>query len=171
MQDGEKGPSDVTTSPRESAQASATGATGSFGSASETLGPLREGLSSGLSFAVSQEDMDAFARLSADDNPIHSDAAFAQARGFEGPIVYGGLLVAAISRLLGTQLPGHGCVWHSLKIDFRAPLYVDETASLTGVVTYHNAELHLLRVALRLSCGDRLVAKGEAQASLKQAAS
>jgi len=138
--------------------------------ASETLGALSEGLSAGISFTVSAQDMEDFKRLSGDDNPIHSDAAFAQACGFEGPIVYGALMVAAISRLLGTKLPGHGCIWHSLKIDFRAPLYVDQPASLTGRVTYCNAELQLLRVALRISSGDRIVATGEAQANTKHAA-
>jgi acyl-CoA thioesterase FadM len=68
------------------------------------------------------------------------------------------------------MLPGHGCIWHSLKIDFRAPLYVDETASLTGRVTYCNADLQLLRVALRISTGDRTVATGEAQANTRHAA-
>jgi 3-hydroxybutyryl-CoA dehydratase len=140
------------------------------GVASERLGELSEGLSAGLSFTISAQDMADFMRLSGDDNPIHSDAAFAQGCGFEGPIVYGALMIAAISRLLGTKLPGHGCVWHSLKIDFRAPLYVDQPASLTGRVTYCNAELQLLRVALRISSGDRIVATGEAQANTKHAA-
>jgi 3-hydroxybutyryl-CoA dehydratase len=154
----------------KSPQTVLTGPVASHDAAAETLGQLCEGLSAGISFTVLQQDMEDFGRLSVDDNPIHSDVVFARARGFEGPIVYGGLMVAAISRLLGTRLPGHGCVWHSLKIDFRAPLYVDETASLTGVVTYHNADLRLVRVALRLSCGDRVIAKGEAQASIRHAA-
>lgn len=138
------------------------------GSDDETqVGHLREGLSAGISFTVSKRDMEDFRRISGDDNPIHSDDAFARARGFDGPIVYGALLVAVVSSLLGTRLPGHGCVWHSLKIDFRGPLYVNEPASLAGVVTYCNAELCLLRVALSITSGDRVVAAGEAQASFK----
>lgn len=109
--------------------------------------------------------MESFRQISGDDNPIHSDDAFARARGFDGAIVYGALLVAVVSSLLGTKLPGHGCVWHSLKIDFRGPLYVGEPGSLAGVVTYCNAELRLLRVALNITSGDRIVATGEAQAS------
>lgn len=134
-------------------------------STSGTLGELGEGLSAGISFSVHEEEMRSFRQLSGDDNPIHLDTAFAKSCGFEGPVVYGGLMIAVVSRLLGTRIPGHGCIWHSLKIDFRAPLYVDEVASLTGTVTYWNDSLRLLRVALRIECGDRLVAKGEAQAS------
>jgi len=132
---------------------------------------IHEGLTDGLAFTVTEREMEAFRSLSGDDNPIHSDAEFARVRGFEGPVVYGGLMLAAISRLLGTQLPGYGCVWHSLKIDFKKPLYVDQPATLSGVVTYCNASLRLLRVALKISAGERLLAKGEAQASLAQAKS
>ena len=126
---------------------------------------LGEGLSVGIAFSVGTEEMESFRRLSADDNPIHADAAFARSCGFDGPVVYGGLLVAVVSRLLGTRLPGHGCVWHSLKMDFRAPLYVGEAATLSGTVTYWNPSLRLLRVSLRITSGDRLIAKGEAQAN------
>lgn len=132
---------------------------------------ITEGLTDGLSFTVTARDMDAFRALSGDDNPLHSDADFARARGFEGPVVYGALMVAAISRLLGTRLPGPGCVWHSLKIDFRNPLYVGQPATLKGVVRYCNDSLGLLRVTLEVSAGDRLLAKGEAQASLARPAS
>lgn len=132
----------------------------------EPLAQIAEGLKEGLSFTVSARDMETFRELSGDDNPLHFDADFAHARGFEGPLVYGALMVAAISRLLGTKLPGPGCVWHSLKIDFRKPLYVDQTATLAGVVSYCNASLGLLRVTLEVSSGGELLAKGEAQASL-----
>jgi 3-hydroxybutyryl-CoA dehydratase len=134
--------------------------------AADSFDRIREGLTEGLEFAVTAQDMDVFRTLSGDDNPLHLDEDFARARGFEGPVVYGGLMLAAISRLLGTKLPGYGCVWHSLRIDFKKPLYVDERATLTGAVTYCNASLGLLRVDLRIAAGDRVLAKGEAQASL-----
>jgi 3-hydroxybutyryl-CoA dehydratase len=168
--DAKEGPSDVTTSNNDRSQSAVIEDPAAHGTASERLGALCEGLTAGISFTVSAQDMETFKRLSGDDNPIHSGVAFAQACGFEGPIVYGALMIAAISRLLGTKLPGHGCIWHSLKIDFRAPLYVDEAASLTGRVTYYNNELQLLRVTLRISSGDRIVATGEAQANTRHAA-
>jgi 3-hydroxybutyryl-CoA dehydratase len=161
---------EVTRSTSDRSQSAVIEDTAAHGTAAERLEALCEGLTAGISFAVSVQDMEAFERLSGDDNPIHSDEAFAQACGFEGPIVYGALMIAAISRLLGTKLPGHGCIWHSLKIDFRAPLYVDEAASLTGRVTYCNKELQLLRVEFRIASGDRLIAKGEAQANTRHAA-
>ncbi|HZH28216.1 MAG TPA: MaoC/PaaZ C-terminal domain-containing protein [Azospirillaceae bacterium] len=117
-----------------------------------------------LEFRVTRDQMRAFAALSGDDNPIHDDADYARARGFEGPIVYGGLILAQVSRLLGTRLPGHGCVWHSLSMQFRTPLYVDEAAELHARVTHANEALGLVRLMLEVRAGGRRIASGEAQA-------
>jgi len=119
-----------------------------------------------IEFRVTRDQMRAFAALSGDDNPIHDDADYARARGFQGPVVYGGLILAQVSRLLGTRLPGHGCVWHSLSMQFRSPLYVDEAAELRARVTHANEALGLVRLALEVRAGGRRVASGEAQALL-----
>ena len=119
-----------------------------------------------IEFTLGDAEMHGFARVSGDDNPLHANDGFAREHGFAGRVVFGGLLVATISRLLGTKLPGHGCVWHSLSINFRNPLYVGEPARLTGTVVYVNSELALLRLELRVTAGDRLIAEGEAQAGL-----
>lgn len=119
-----------------------------------------------IHFRVSPHDMATFASLSGDDNPVHADADFAAARGFPEPVVYGGLLVAQISRLLGARLPGHGCVWRSLALKFRNPLHVGQPAELTGTVRHVNGELGLYLIGLRIEAGGRLIAEGEAQASL-----
>ena len=112
----------------------------------------------------SPSEMEVFAALSGDRNPLHLDDGFARARGFAGRVVYGGLLLAAVSRLLGEELPGHGCVWHSVKVDFRGPLYVDEQATLTGTLEQENPELGTFKIALRVVAGARTVLKGEALA-------
>ncbi len=117
-------------------------------------------------FIVTDRDMADFARLSGDDNPLHHDAALAADGGFQGPVVYGGLLVAQVSRLLGTRLPGHGCVWRSLTLKFRSPLHVGQEAVLTGRVSHANEEAGLYLIDLRIESEGRTVANGEAQASL-----
>ena len=127
---------------------------------------MRPGTTESLEFSVSPEDMRAFRRLSGDTNPLHDDRAFAIRRGFKGVVVYGSLIVAQVSRLLGTVLPGPGCVWHSLSLRFRNPLYVGVPARLYGTVTYANDSLGLLKLALRVEAAGRLIADGEAAAQL-----
>lgn len=115
-------------------------------------------------FEIDPEQMDAFRRLSGDDNPLHFDAAFARARGFAGPVVYGGLIVAQVSRLLGNRLPGPGCVWQSLTLKFRRPLYVGQPARLEAELRHAAAQLGVVVLALKVTSEGAVLAEGEAMA-------
>ena len=125
---------------------------------------IKEGASALVEFCVSQGDMDAFRHLSADVNPLHDDAEYARERGFAGTVVYGGLIVAQISRLLGTRLPGSGCIWRSFALRFRNPLYVGQRARASGTVVHVNEELGLFDLKLRVEAAGACVAEGEAAA-------
>lgn len=118
-------------------------------------------------FSISREDMASFRTLSGDTNPLHDDEAFARSRGFEGPVVYGALIVAQVSRLLGTRLPGPGCVWRSLALRFRGPLYIGQTARLAATIVHANEEIGTIDLKLRVDVGRRCIAEGEAAALLK----
>ena len=128
--------------------------------------PIPEGTIARIEFRIGEDAMRAYRAISGDDNPLHDDAAFARRRGFAGPVVYGGLVVAQVSRLLGTRLPGHGCVWRALSLRFRKPLYVDQPATLRGTVTHASAELGTVELALCVEAGGRRIAEGEASACL-----
>ncbi|SNT31984.1 3-hydroxybutyryl-CoA dehydratase [[Luteovulum] sphaeroides subsp. megalophilum] len=117
-------------------------------------------------FTVTTDRMEAFRSISGDDNPIHFDTSFARDRGFDGPIVYGGLLIAEVSRLLGTALPGHGCVWQSLTMKFRRPLLVGEHARLEAEVKHETPPLGIRLIRLTISAGGRRIAEGEAMTLL-----
>jgi 3-hydroxybutyryl-CoA dehydratase len=119
-----------------------------------------------LTFSCDERAMATYADLSGDHNPLHHDDAYARARGFEGRVVYGGLLVAAISQLLGDRLPGHGCVWRSLDLQFHSPLYLNQTARVTARVSNVSVAVGAVDLHLNIHCGDRRIAKGRAQAML-----
>src|SRR5688572_30479947 len=87
---------------------------------------------------IDDQHMRAFAVLSGDFNPLHADDDFARSKGFEGRVVYGGLLIAKISELIGMRLPGRNSVWASLSVDFLKPLYVGEHAELEAEVAAHS---------------------------------
>jgi 3-hydroxybutyryl-CoA dehydratase len=114
-------------------------------------------------FAVTAKDMDGFARISGDRNPLHLDDAHARERGFSGRVVYGGLLIAKVSRLIGMELPTANCVWNGVKLDFRRPLYVGETAWLQSEVTHVAPAVRAATIGLRITVGERLIAKGIAE--------
>ncbi len=124
---------------------------------------IEEGKTAHFSVSFDDAAMKSFRALSGDHNPVHFDAAEAKKRGFKGPIVYGGLMVAAVSRLLGQELPGAGCVWQSLSLEFVAPLYVNQNADVTGTVNYVNPDLGLFQVKINIVSGGLEIARGKAQ--------
>jgi acyl dehydratase len=124
------------------------------------------GMHSSVSFVVSREDMHAFGNLSGDLNPLHANDSFARKKGFQGAVVYGALLVAKVSQLIGMKLPGRDSVWFSLDIHFHNPLYVDEPAQVDAEVVRVSPATRLVGLKLTIRAGDRLLAKGKAEVQL-----
>jgi len=97
---------------------------------------LRVGEVAGWSHVLTDEEVDAFAALSGDDNPLHLDDDFARRQGFRGRVVHGMLLGAFLSRVLGTILPGPGVLWLSQTIRWSQAAYVQDRIEI-GVEIKH----------------------------------
>ena len=119
-----------------------------------TWSELGEGSSTSVDFVVSAEEMQQFAALSGDYNPLHLDAGFARSRGFDQAVVYGALLVAKVSQLIGMRLPGRDSVWTGLALQFRQPLYVGQEARVEAVVERLSAATGMVLLKLRLSANN-----------------
>jgi 3-hydroxybutyryl-CoA dehydratase len=75
-----------------------------------------------------------FVELSGDAAPLHTDAAFAKAAGFEGTVVHGAFLVALVSRLVGMEFPGPRAVLERVDLAFRRPCYAPCRVTLAATV-------------------------------------
>ncbi|MGH9554549.1 MAG: SDR family NAD(P)-dependent oxidoreductase [Terriglobales bacterium] len=71
---------------------------------------------------VSQADIEAFARLTGDWNPLHTDAAYAGRTVYGKPVLHGAFSAGLISRLAGMHLPGSDCLLHSMRLRFVEPI-------------------------------------------------
>ena len=125
-------------------------------------------------FSVTAEDMEGFAALSGDRSAVHGAADFARRLGLEGRVVYEGLIVARLSRLVGVVVPGlSGSLWGGLRIDFHHPLYVGEPAALTLLVDETNSTSGIAHLCFRVEAagvaGERLVADGTLDTLLRPA--
>ena len=111
---------------------------------------------------VAAQDLDTFAALTGDRNPIHLDEDFAAQSIFKGRIAHGMLTATYISAILGTKLPGPGAIYISQTLNFRAPVKIGDTVIVTVTV----AELMPEKSRARLSCvcavGGETVLDGEA---------
>lgn len=120
----------------------------------------------GFDFRVSRAEMEAFAAVSGDYNPLHCDEAFARRRGFGGCVVFGGLLIAKVSRLIGMELPGRDGLWCSVQMEFAAPLIVGESARLNAVVTHISQATRGITLKLTVTSGANAIACGKALVKL-----
>ncbi len=112
-----------------------------------------EGLQAGDRFSVSREftqaDIEHFAAVTRDFNPVHSEQRFIEAKGFSGPICHG-LLVAAMISEIGGQI---GWLASQMQFRFKKPVYpgdrivcefviteVDERGRAVAAAEYRNQE-------------------------------
>jgi len=98
--------------------------------------------------------MEGFAALSGDRSAVHGAADFARRKGLEGRVVYEGLIVARLSRLVAGKL------WGGLRIDFHHPLYVGEPAVMTLFADEAMSTTGVARFDFRVEAAGRLVADG-----------
>lgn len=78
---------------------------------------------------IDEADVERFAAISGDTNPLHLDGDSASETRFEGRIAHGILTAGLISAALG-RLPGT-CVYLSQDLEFRAPVELGDRVTAT----------------------------------------
>jgi len=76
-------------------------------------------------FSISQEQINAFAELSGDKNPLHVDLEYAAKSPFGKPIVHGVLTISVFSQIIGMEFPGAGTIYLGQDLSFRRPVFPD----------------------------------------------
>lgn len=127
---------------------------------------LAEGMSASFEKRITNDDIVRFAEVTGDTNPLHLDDDFARESIFGGRIAHGMLTASLFSAILGTRMPGPGCIYMSQSIRFRAPVRPGELAVAT--VTVKRIDGKKQRVEFDCSCavGNTVVAEGEALAKV-----
>lgn len=123
---------------------------------------IEMGMSRYLKKLVTDEDIEMFAQISTDRNPVHLDDDYAQDTIFEGRIAHGMLTAGLISAVIGEQLPGHGTVYMKQDLKFLAPVRPGDR--VVAEVTVADIDHSKRRVTLDCACsvGDTVVLKGQA---------
>jgi acyl dehydratase len=76
-------------------------------------------------FKFSQDEVNRFAEVTGDKNPVHLDAAYAAKTMFKRPIMHGMLSASLFSKVFGTLFPGEGTIYLKQSLSFMKPMYVD----------------------------------------------
>ena len=122
----------------------------------KSIGELRVGDSAQISKTITEGDIELFARVTGDFNPLHLDHAYAEKTMFKGRIAHGLLSVGLVSAVLGNILPGHGTIYLSQEVKFLSPVRIGDT--ITARVEVIELILEKNRVKFKTTCTNQ---KGE----------
>ncbi|MBB6461108.1 MaoC family dehydratase [Flammeovirga kamogawensis] len=116
-------------------------------------------------FSFTQDQVNAFAELTGDTNPIHIDKEFASKTPFKKPIMHGFLSASIFSRVLGTEFPGNGSVYLSQTMNFLRPMFVDEEYQATFTVTDIDSKRKtaIIKTEILALSNKKITVKGEAK--------
>lgn len=107
---------------------------------------IKEGLTESFEVSVTEAMLDSFRELTGDINPLHADADYARAKGYEGRVCFGMLTASFLSTLAGVYLPGKFSLIQSVEVKFSKPVFPGETLKISGTVTETNDTFHFIRV-------------------------
>ncbi len=90
---------------------------------------FKVGMKEEITKTITNEDIQKFAEVSLDFNPIHLDEEAGKNSIFGQRIAHGMISAGLISAVLGTKLPGDGAIYMGQELKFLAPVFVGETVT------------------------------------------
>jgi NAD(P)-dependent dehydrogenase (short-subunit alcohol dehydrogenase family)/acyl dehydratase len=82
-----------------------------------------------VSRTISSADVDSFAKMTGDKNPVHFDDSYARTLSYQHRIAHGMLTTSFLSEIVGERFPGNGAVICEQTIKYPKPVYVGDTLS------------------------------------------
>lgn len=113
--------------------------------------------------AVTQREVQLFAEVSGDRNPVHLDAEFAAGTQFKERIAHGMLTGAYISAAIATTLPGPGTIYLGQNLRFTRPVKLGDELTVELEVL-EKLEKNRVRMGTRVvNQAGKSVVEGEAE--------
>ncbi len=123
---------------------------------------LSEGMSDVYAKTITDADVITFAGISGDTNPVHLNHEFASTTMFEGQVAHGMLTASFISTVIGTKLPGPGCIYLGQNLRFKAPVKVGDTVMAGCTITRLIPGKNVIEMDTVCTVGGKVVLDGQA---------
>ncbi len=95
---------------------------------------------------IAAEDVELYAKVTGDRNPLHVDPGFAAATSFQRLVVQGGLTNGLFNALVAMELPGPGSVFLHQEWDYPAPVFISDTVTAEAQVIEARADKPITRL-------------------------
>ena len=111
---------------------------------------------------ITEKDINEFAKLSGDDNPVHTNSDFAKKTIFKQKVAHGFLSASLISMLIATKLPGPGSIYLSQNLKFLAPVFIDDLVRVKVTVEEIDQEKKKVKLQTEFFKNEKKIISGEA---------
>ena len=118
---------------------------------------LRVGERAQIEKHITHEDIAAFAALSGDYNPLHTE------RG----VVHGMYLGALVSALVGMHLPGEKALLVTESLSFKKPVRAGDTVVVAGTLTHKSDAVRVVTIAIAILVEGVPAAEGVVQVQVQ----
>jgi len=121
---------------------------------------LEIGMSASVTKTFTEQDVAMYAQLSTDDNPLHMNDEFAAQTRAGGRVMHGMIPASLVSAIIGTRLPGPGCLWMAQEMRFRAPVRIGEAVCARAELQDIEREKQRIRLETICTVGETAVLDG-----------
>ena len=121
-------------------------------------------------YNVTEDVYNAFQKASGDYNPLHTDTAFAKAKGYPQCVMYGNILNCFVSHFVGMILPMKEVMIQTQDIQYHKPVFLNDEIKLCAEVEDYSEAVRIINYRLKFYRNNtdklQLVAKGHVQIGL-----
>lgn len=128
----------------------------------EGIKNMKEGAAFKFDYCVTEDIYNGFINLFKDKNPLHTDEGFAKEKNFSGKVMHGAILVGFLSNFIGECLPEKNVIVHGYKINYTAPVYLNDQLTFEATVTGVFESVNSVEFKYRfINLDKKTVAKGD----------
>lgn len=111
---------------------------------------------------ITKEDVHIFAQATGDNNPIHLDEDYAKTTIFGECIAHGILTAGVVSSVIGTKMPGPGCIYISQTMQFKRPVKIGAELNIKVEILTKDEKRNYVTIATNANVNGKSVLTGEA---------
>jgi acyl dehydratase len=111
-----------------------------------TWKPPQVGARASWTRTITEEDVELYAKITGDRNPLHFDPRYVASTSFGRLVVQGGLTNGLFNALVAMELPGPGSVFLHQEWDYPAPVFVGDTVTAEAEVVEARGDKPITRL-------------------------
>lgn len=115
---------------------------------------------------ITATDIERFADLTGDRNPLHVDESFGRQSPFGQRVAHGMLTASLFSTLIGMHCPGERALYLSQTIQFRNPLFIGDAVTVRGTVIARSDAARMITMRMEVLRGSDALVTGVATAKV-----